>query len=138
MNKEKLIENFKEEQMINYIQENHYAGARLSPGEKHLIEKTVARVKEIIQSESEETHDGCKGCQYEDKQNHEYPCSSCKQCYIDKWKLKQPEIITNGDKIRESNESLAEFIKQQFADERVYIHGNVIDIEDYLNQKAGG
>ncbi len=42
--------------------------------------------------------------------------------------------LTIGDKIRKSNESLAEFIKEQFADERVYIHGGVADIEDYLNQ----
>lgn len=55
MNKDKLIANMNEDQIINYIQEKNYAGVRLSPGEKHLIGKTVERVKGIIQSEPEET-----------------------------------------------------------------------------------
>jgi hypothetical protein len=43
-------------------------------------------------------------------------------------------INTIGEKIRESNDSLAAFIKRQFGDDRVFIQGKDFDIEDYLNQ----
>lgn len=46
----------------------------------------------------------------------------------------QGKPLTIGDKIRESNESLAGFIKGQFGDDRVFVEGEEIDIEDYLNQ----
>ena len=38
------------------------------------------------------------------------------------------------EQVREDNESLADFIKRQFGDGRVFADGNEIDIEDYLNQ----
>lgn len=67
----------------------------------------VLEAKEIILSEQKEPceHDGCVGCMHEEKNNDEYPCNHCKQCYIDQWKPKRK--LTIGDKIRESNESLA-------------------------------
>lgn len=57
-------------------------------------------------------------------------CHSIENC---KYKVEQP-VITIGDKIRESNESLAEFIKQQYGDDRIFVNGIEYDIDDYLNQ----
>lgn len=33
----------------------------------------------------EKDHDGCDGCRYIDKKNHEQPCVNCKCCYIDRY-----------------------------------------------------
>lgn len=81
-------------------------------------------VREIILSEQKEpcySQDDC-----EMKQDG--------KCFLDGPCPRLVKPLTIGDKIRESNESLAEFIKWQWADERVIIHGKEFDIDDYLNQ----
>lgn len=89
--------------------------------EKHLVKNNsyfegaewlFGKVREAILSEQKNAteHDGCDGCLHEEKTNEEYPCNHCKQCYIDQWKPKLKPTI--GDKIRESNEGLAEFINR--------------------------
>ena len=58
-------------------------------------------------------HDGCKGCAYVSRGEHEAPCVKCVQNASDNYK-----IMTNADRIRTmSDEELADFIemKQFFA-----------------------
>ena len=58
-------------------------------------------------------HDGCKGCAYAYRGEHEEPCVKCVQNASDNYKR-----MTNADRIRiMSNEELADFIemKQFFA-----------------------
>lgn len=95
--------------------------------------KGLELAKQIAIAEQKE-HDGCKGCLYEDKEEIGYPCSQCKQCYIDHWELKPR--MTIGDKIREDNESLSAFIREQFGDGRVFYNGGKAeaDLDDFLNQ----
>ena len=50
----------------------------------------------------------------------------------------QTKPLTNGDKIREDNESLSAFIRGQFGDDRVFHNGNTVDLDDYLNQPQEG
>jgi len=44
------------------------------------------------------------------------------------------KLITIGDKIRESNESLSRFIRGQFGGDRVLHGGSAIDLDEFLNQ----
>ena len=58
-------------------------------------------------------HDGCKGCAYVSRGEHEAPCIKCTQNASDNYKR-----MTNADRIRSmSDEELADFIemKQFFA-----------------------
>ena len=58
-------------------------------------------------------HDGCKGCAYVSRGEHEAPCAKCAQNASDNYKR-----MTNADRIRAmSDEELADFIemKQFFA-----------------------
>lgn len=58
-------------------------------------------------------HDGCKGCAYVSRGEHEAPCIKCTQNASDNYKR-----MTNADRIRTmSDEELADFIemKQFFA-----------------------
>ena len=50
----------------------------------------------------------------------------------------EPKPLTIGDKIRESNESLSAFIRERFGDDRVFVNGNEVDIDDYFNQPYTG
>ena len=34
-------------------------------------------------------HDGCEGCKHVSKDDGEYPCSSCKQNYLDRYEREQ-------------------------------------------------
>jgi hypothetical protein len=78
---------------------------------------------------------GCKGL-------HEYVFFDAVMAIVDAQPIlseqKEPigktEQLTIGDKIRENNESVAEFIKIQFGDDRVFTNKGSFDIEDYLNQ----
>lgn len=57
-------------------------------------------------------HDGCKGCAYVYRGEHEAPCIKCAQNASDNYKR-----MTNADQIRAmSDEELAEFIEQISAD----------------------
>lgn len=54
------------------------------------LESTTAFIQEMLEKEKEEKeHDGCVGCEHEDKPETTYPCSVCKQSYIDKWRAKK-------------------------------------------------
>lgn len=51
-------------------------------------------------------HDGCKGCAYVSRGEHEIPCVKCAQNASDNYKR-----MTNADRIRSmSDEELAEFL----------------------------
>ena len=51
-------------------------------------------------------HDGCKGCAYVSRGEHEAPCVKCMQNASDNYKR-----MTNADRIRSmSDEELAEFL----------------------------
>lgn len=57
---------------------------------------------------------------------------------LEKFIQSEPEeTCTYGYKIRESNENLSGFIRGQFGDDRVYHNGKVIDLDEFLNKKAG-
>ena len=69
-------------------------------------------------------HDGCKGCAYVSRGEHEAPCAKCAQNASDNYKR-----MTNADQIRAmSDEELADFIemKQFFA-----LANNGTDGEEY-------
>ena len=69
-------------------------------------------------------HDGCKGCAYVSRGEHEAPCIKCVQNASDNYKR-----MTNADRIRTMNdEELADFIemKQFFA-----LANNGTDGEEY-------
>ena len=69
-------------------------------------------------------HDGCKGCAYVSRGEHEAPCIKCAQNASDNYKR-----MTNADQIRAmSDEELADFIemKQFFA-----LANNGTDGEEY-------
>ena len=69
-------------------------------------------------------HDGCKGCAYVSRGEHEMPCIKCVQNASDNYKR-----MTNADRIRTmSDEELADFIemKQFFA-----LANNGTDGEEY-------
>lgn len=69
-------------------------------------------------------HDGCKGCAYVSRGEHEAPCIKCVQNASDNYKR-----MTNADRIRTmSDEELADFIemKQFFA-----LANNGTDGEEY-------
>ena len=69
-------------------------------------------------------HDGCKGCAYVSRGEHEAPCIKCTQNASDNYKR-----MTNADRIRSmSDEELADFIemKQFFA-----LANNGTDGEEY-------
>ena len=69
-------------------------------------------------------HDGCKGCAYVSRGEHEEPCAKCAQNASDNYKR-----MTNADRIRAmSDEELADFIemKQFFA-----LANNGTDGEEY-------
>ena len=69
-------------------------------------------------------HDGCKGCAYVSRGEHEAPCAKCAQNASDNYKR-----MTNADRIRSmSDEELADFIemKQFFA-----LANNGTDGEEY-------
>ena len=69
-------------------------------------------------------HDGCKGCAYVSRGEHEIPCVKCAQNASDNYKR-----MTNADRIRSmSDEELADFIemKQFFA-----LANNGTDGEEY-------
>ncbi|SHI43377.1 hypothetical protein [Parasporobacterium paucivorans] len=51
---------------------------------------------------------GCEFCKYQDKDDDEMPCVECSHAYSSEFEPIPPK--TNGEAIRESNESLAEFI----------------------------
>lgn len=85
------------------------------------------RIKQLILSEQKEP---CK-C---DKCPSDFCVVSFgKECPLSDGKLKS---LTIGDKIRENNESLSEFIRGQFGDDRVFRGGNQIDLDDFLNQPS--
>ena len=69
-------------------------------------------------------HDGCKGCAYVSRGEHEAPCAKCAQNASDNYKR-----MTNADRTRAmSDEELADFIemKQFFA-----LANNGTDGEEY-------
>ena len=57
-------------------------------------------------------HDGCKGCAYVSRGEHEMPCIKCVQNASDNYKR-----MTNADRIRTmSNEELLDFICSELLD----------------------
>ena len=40
---------------------------------------------EYMEQKQTPKHDGCEGCKYINNTEDEYPCSSCKQNYVDRW-----------------------------------------------------
>ena len=61
-----------------------------SPCERLLkeLKSATALIQEMLEKEEEE-HDGCVGCEHEGLPENNYPCSVCKQSYIDKWRAKK-------------------------------------------------
>lgn len=53
-------------------------------GARFIIMKSEAETEKEVPE-----HDGCKGCKYQGCDLREYPCSQCKQNYLDKWKAKE-------------------------------------------------
>lgn len=63
-----------------------------SPCEQLLkeLKSATAFIQEMLEKEKEEEeHDGCVGCEHEDNPESTYPCSVCKQSYIDQWRAKK-------------------------------------------------
>ena len=76
-------------------------------------------------------HDGCKGCAYVSRGEHEAPCIKCTQNASDNYKR-----MTNADRIRSmSDEELAEFIEQISADSMDTISYRTKDYEEIWEHK---
>lgn len=84
----------------------------------------------------------CIGCDYEKEETDTVPCCMCSRLTEDEYRPKKP--LTIGDRIRESNESLAEFINhikhncnsEYCTDCR--LKESCSDVMDYLNQPSTG
>ena len=76
----------------------------------------------------------CTGCDYENVETDIVPCCICNRLYEDEFRPKK--LLTIGDKIRESNESLAEWIYNHQNIPQQPIGDSMEYILDYLNQKA--
>ena len=78
-------------------------------------------------------HDGCKGCAYVSRGEHEIPCVKCAQNASDNYKR-----MTNADRIRSmSDEELAEFIRE--LNERCLAGAGMVDCsknEDCIDCKG--
>ena len=49
------------------------------------IEGTPEELRRFFNLDTEQEHDGCEGCVFMSCKDNEYPCSSCKQNYMDLW-----------------------------------------------------
>ena len=82
-------------------------------------------------------HDGCKGCAYVSRGEHEIPCVKCAQNASDNYKR-----MTNADRIRSmSDEELAEFLCKvksdyQWADHEFPSEEECGELEEWLQSEV--
>lgn len=115
-------------------------------GKCHSIENCKYKVEQpvITIGDISEQKEPCKGCKhygnYENEVEYGYPspCTKCKRRCVDNYQPDATDINvttkTIGDKIRESNESLAEFIYKIQMIPQQPVGDGLKYILEYLNQ----
>lgn len=66
---------------------------RCTDREEDVSGLTLAKLLISALPSADAEHDGCDGCRYEHNTEYEYPCSECKQNYVDMWEQKPNDFI---------------------------------------------
>ena len=97
-----------------------------------IIDEALGMAIEALSESDDVNHDGCDGCRYEQNTEYEYPCSECKQRYMDMWEQKPNDFVAVV-RCGECKHMLADGRCKEFADDG--IRPSVSDFCSYGERK---